>query len=410
MPQTNRYLTFSHLLPLYALNCFSAMRMSLLTVVTTPIFINGTGELVKHMSYQRRLLVLSLFLCLYPLGQFLTNSLLVKLSNKYGRRKILLFSGFCGSVLYGSLSIGLAYHSSFMIISSLFLSGLSDNVYVSSKNVITDYSHNERDSLLHLSYLASASVLGFIAAPMLATLIEFLAPTERLITSLPFAILGLLLLTSAVIFFATFKESNLINRQKPIRYKNPYFQAKKNLIHSPLASGFRLNLVIYFVDFLFVYYFPIYLSEQLKLNIAGLSAYFILTTISTYIAGTYICRALYQKLSLQKIIQSSLYVIMIATAIFMVSQRPLGFSLGLILFFIAITLIYPAALTLLTNATQKERRAVVIAECYNLELSARFICSLLSGTLASLYLPLGLILILVTTLCLVIALRGFKIL
>ncbi len=81
------------LLPLYAVIFAGFVGYSLMITVFTPLVLHGTGGLLPPAtSAGTRSLILGGLLALYPLGQFFTSPVLGSLSDRHGRRPVLIAS------------------------------------------------------------------------------------------------------------------------------------------------------------------------------------------------------------------------------------------------------------------------------------------------------------------------------
>ena len=83
----------ARVLPLYLVVFIGFVGYSLMITVFTPLILGDDGELLAAgASTSERTLVLGAVLALYPLAQFLGSPVLGSLSDRFGRRPVLLVS------------------------------------------------------------------------------------------------------------------------------------------------------------------------------------------------------------------------------------------------------------------------------------------------------------------------------
>jgi MFS family permease len=81
------------LLPLYIVVFAGFVGYSLMITVFTPMLLrNDSGMIAATDPMSRRTILLGFLLCLYPLGQFLGSPIMGSLSDRHGRKPILLIS------------------------------------------------------------------------------------------------------------------------------------------------------------------------------------------------------------------------------------------------------------------------------------------------------------------------------
>ena len=100
------------LMPLYVVVFVGFLGYSVMIAVFTPMMLrNDGGMLPASSSFAQRSLLLGLLLAVYPLRQFLGSPVLGTLSDRYGRRPILLASLAATTALYAAIAAALAIQS-----------------------------------------------------------------------------------------------------------------------------------------------------------------------------------------------------------------------------------------------------------------------------------------------------------
>jgi DHA1 family tetracycline resistance protein-like MFS transporter len=183
------------------------MGFTISATILPDLFLNhAVTFLPQSMSTASRLAAVGVTLGLYPLGQFLSASILGELSDIWGRRSILLYT-VAGTLIFSCCTALSIYFSSIMLllISRFCLGLFAGNVSVAQATMmdISDFKHRAKNiSLIQLS-LGLAWVFG---APLGGLLID-----KNLVAwfsySTPFWLLSIMLLATLLILFVSFKET-----------------------------------------------------------------------------------------------------------------------------------------------------------------------------------------------------------
>ncbi|HTR75489.1 MAG TPA: MFS transporter, partial [Solirubrobacterales bacterium] len=112
--------------PLYLVVFIGFVGYSLMITVFTPLLLSdGGGMLPASSSISERTLVLGALLALYPLAQFVGAPILGALSDRFGRRPVLLCSLAASAVLYLGIALALHLRSLPLLMVACLLAGLS---------------------------------------------------------------------------------------------------------------------------------------------------------------------------------------------------------------------------------------------------------------------------------------------
>src|SRR5580704_5717790 len=98
-----------------------------LYVVVFVGFLGYSLMIATSSSLTQRSLILGVLLALYPLGQFLGSPVVGGLSDRYGRRPVLLCSLMATTVFYVGIATALTVQSLPLLMASCFLAGLSES-------------------------------------------------------------------------------------------------------------------------------------------------------------------------------------------------------------------------------------------------------------------------------------------
>src|SRR5215216_3053150 len=148
---------FQDLLPLYAVICLGYLGYSLTLTLFIPMLLDTNFNLLARTSpTSLRMTVSGFLLAMYPLGQFFGSPVIGKLSDHYGRKKILLLSLLMCIIGFISIGISIQFHNLILLFISAFFTGLCESNMAISQSVIADKFQNSAEKTKYLGYAYSA--------------------------------------------------------------------------------------------------------------------------------------------------------------------------------------------------------------------------------------------------------------
>lgn len=157
------------------------------------VLVNSTdSDTLRHLYY-------SLSLAAWPVGIFFGASYLGKLSDRYGRKPLILVCLLGGAASYFIAVLALYWHSVSLFIVSRLISGYCSGSYDLAQAAIVDISTDE-NRVNNMGWITFAATTGFIFGPMISGL------TAHLSLSMPLWIAGGLALLNALSVLISFRE------------------------------------------------------------------------------------------------------------------------------------------------------------------------------------------------------------
>src|SRR5580692_4293693 len=152
--------------PLYVVVFVGFLGYSLMIATFTPMILrNENGMLAASSSLTERSLILGALLALYPLGQFLGSPVLGAMSDRYGRRPILIASRSSTTVLYVGIAAALVIQNLPLLMLACFVAGLSESNIVLAQGAIADTApRDNRNRLFGYIYLSAS--LAYVVGPL----------------------------------------------------------------------------------------------------------------------------------------------------------------------------------------------------------------------------------------------------
>ncbi|WP_440994521.1 MFS transporter [Cysteiniphilum litorale] len=174
----------------------------------SPFFGVNTADSLRNFYY-------GLSMAVWPLGIFIGSAIIGRLSDKYGR-KLMIIVSLAGTIVAYLLSVSaLALGSLSIFMLSRFICGFFGGSFSIAQAVILDIS-NENNRVKNLSLITLSASIGFVFGPLITTAVGLLSQTEYQAITLPFwfgAIFSMVNLLSVCLFLPE-TYTNRIKEQK----------------------------------------------------------------------------------------------------------------------------------------------------------------------------------------------------
>jgi DHA1 family tetracycline resistance protein-like MFS transporter len=140
---------------------------SMVLPILTPLLISGDTLLDPTVSESSRYLLVGLLIACFPLGQLIGSPILGKLSDRLGRRNILIYTLFpvIPTYLLGGLAI--TYKLPYLLFISRFLTGLFEGNVVIATASMADISETNSEKTFNFGWVITFSNLGWMVGPFI---------------------------------------------------------------------------------------------------------------------------------------------------------------------------------------------------------------------------------------------------
>lgn len=274
--------------PLYAIVFVGFLGYSLMITVFTPMILrNDNGMLPSSSSPATRSIVLGFLVFLYPLGQFVGAPVLGAVSDRLGRRPVLLGSLAASTVWYGVIGAALVTRSLPLLMSACFLAGLGEaNISLAQSSIADLVPASDRNRFFGYVYLSSSLAYvvgplggGQLANPQLASWFGY--PT-------PFFVVDALLALTLLGVWLLYPESHRATGQAGGGYLKSFTNLATVITDRRLRPLYLVNFLLYLAIFGFFRIYPMYLVRVFHLDVARESLFVAWVAVPIVVANLWL--------------------------------------------------------------------------------------------------------------------------
>jgi len=380
--------SFLRILPLYIVIFIGFVGYSLTITILTPMILEGGEMLLSTVPFRAdRTIILGTVLAIYPIGQFFGAPVLGALSDRFGRKPILVISLIITTLCFGGLgySIHINNLTLFMVIS--FVMGLAEANIATAQSAVADVSTEENRTRM-FAYINMSASGAFVIGPLLGGILADPNIVPWFNNSTPYWAVFVLLIFAVLFTKFAFAET----RPKEKRTKVSYTAAFTNLLRIFKPGKLRIiylaNFLIYLAIFGFFRAFPMYLVEHYDMDVAELSTYIAWNAVPVVIGSLWLTGWLAKMHTAKTISMYSSALLGVFSLIMIIPQPAHMQYLSLFLPGLALAVALPASATMISLAAGETRQGRALGNNLSLEVGAEVLSGLAAGFLAAYFIQL----------------------
>jgi MFS family permease len=378
------------ILPLYVVVFVGFLGYSLMIATFTPMILrNDNGMLPATSSLTERSLILGLLLALYPLGQFLGSPVLGALSDRFGRRPILIASLSTTTILYVGIATALALQNLPLLMVVCFLAGLSESNIVLAQSAIADTApRDERSRLFGYIYLSAS--LAYVIGPLGGGQLADHSLVSWFTYATPYWTVTILLGGTSLAVIAWFRETHQGSGEKG-HYLESFTNLARVVTDRHLRPLYLINFVLYQAIFGFFRVYPMYLVDEFHMGVGRVSEYVAFVAVPIVIANLWLVGALSRHARPRTMVLYSALAMGLLMAVIVIpkSTAALWFTLGATALALAICL--PSCAAMLSLAADDDEQGRAMGNNQSMQVGAESLSGLAGGALAAIVITLPLL-------------------
>lgn len=322
--------------------------------------------------------LLGLLIAVYPISQFFGAPILGSLSDKHGRKKILMFSIFGSAVGYAIMAVGIIYSNIYLLFLSRIVDGATGGNISIARSAIADIS-DEKSKTKNFGLIGMAFGLGFILGPFIGGKLSdpLLHPSLNFAT--PFWFAAALSAVNLLLIQLLLRETLKKSRDSKINAFTGFANIRKafKLKHIRI-----LLLCIFLMDFgwaFFTQFFQVYLYDKFNYSPSNIGTLFAYVGIWIAISQGLIIRPLSHKFKPYELLRFSMLAVSIVLLLLLLPEKNIHFYFLLPLLAMSIGFIHPNFSTLVSNSVGPEEQGEMFGIMQSLMSLSQAIPPLIAG-------------------------------
>jgi len=374
---------FLRLFPVYLVVFTGFVGYSMMIAVFTPMFLHGYGRLISpNAGTGLKTSILGVVLCMYPLGQFLSAPPIGALSDKYGRRRVLLVSLILSIGCYCLIASAIASENLWLLIIALLAAGLSEGNIVIAQSAVSDVSEAiDRGRLFgyiymsaSLAYVIGPLVGGKLASPAIVPWFSYITPFWGMLVPLLITWGAVALLfrethqtDPAVEINLTAALGNLFAVIRPTRLRILYF----------------VNFAFYFGIFGFFRCYPMYMVDEFRLDVSHVSEFIAWLSVPIIIGSLWLAGLLTAKFPITTVTAWSGLLTGVTMILIIIPSFPGALWVTLFLVGLPLSVCMAACAAMLSISVPAEEQGRALGNNQALQVFAESLSGLIGGLVAA---------------------------
>lgn len=361
------------------------MGFGLVFPIFSPLLLDpAEGILPADTSLAMRGLLVGLLISSYFLAQFFSSPILGGLSDRKGRKKILLYTLFIAFIGFLIGGAGIIYESITLLFLSRLLAGFAAGNYAVAQSVITDVC-DEKEKSSSFGLINMAYGFGFIIGPFVGGKLSDPLLSSWFNFATPFWFAALLCLLNLLWLMFWFKETLLVTQKSSINF----FKGIQNLQKAFRIQSLRtIFLMMFFFSFgwgFFCEFAALFLIQRYQFGAAEIGNFYAFMGGLIALHQGLLIRPFVKRFPPAKLLQWGLLLMAISLPVILLIEEVsyLFWVMPVILFFEA--LIYPNASAIVSNLSSKENQGERLGIHQSVQSAAIALSPLFSGSLVALY-------------------------
>lgn len=366
----------------FAVVFFDLFRFGIAFPILTPLFLNNpTGLFDPASSFGERSMLLGILIALHPISQFFGAPILGSLSDRYGRKPLLIFS-YIGTLISLLMTAGgIEANSLVLIFIGRILGGFTGGNVSVAQSAMADIS-TPAEKVQNFSLISTAFGLGLIFGPFLGGKLADPELVSWFNFATPFWVAAVITLINTLFVWRAFKET-LVNK---VHKKVTAFTGILNLKRA-WDPSLRMILIVTFFNILgfnfFNQFFQISMVSKFHLDQGEIGELLAYQGLCLVLAQIFIVRNLSKRFNAFQVLNVSLLLSAISMLSYLLINQWQLFFVTLPFTLSLLALNNPNTLSLLSNSAPNNEQGEVLGIRQSIQAVAMSIPPIITGILVA---------------------------
>jgi DHA1 family tetracycline resistance protein-like MFS transporter len=375
--------SFLRILPLYIVIFIGFVGYSLTITILTPLILEEGHTVLSSLPFTADpTIVLGIVLAIYPIGQFFGAPVVGALSDRFGRRPILLISLSITTICFGGLGYAIHIHNLSLFIVISLIMGLAEANIATAQSAVADVTAEENRTRM-FAYINLSASGAFIIGPLLGGVLADPDLVPWFSNSTPYWAVFVLLILTVIFTSVVFKETRLKEKRTGVSYLEAFTNLATVFKPGWLRVIYLVNFLIYLAIFGFFRAFPMYLVENYGMDVTELAKYIAWNAVPVVIGSLWLTGYLSRLHAPRTIAIYSTTLFAVFNLLFIIPQPEIMLFISLFLPGLALAVALPVSASMISLAAGEDAQGRALGNNLSIEVGAEVLSGLAAGFLAA---------------------------